>query len=81
MVFLIWPARRVIFSLYIYTSQYLIESFTAKGLFSFRTDAGKQIIAFFDTNYYYSLTYTNCAVRVQVLCSANTTNYKHYNNF
>ena len=33
----------------------------------------------FDTNKYNSLTYTNCTVRAQVLCSAHTTNYKRYN--
>ena len=34
----------------------------------------------FDTNKYNSLTYTNCTVRAQVLCSAYTTNYKQLLN-
>ena len=44
----------------IYTSPYLIETFTVRCLFSLRTDTGKQITNFFDTYNYNSLTYTNC---------------------
>ena len=58
----------------------MIESFTVRRLFSLRTDIRKQIIIFFDTNNYNSLTYTNCAVRVQALCSACRANYNRYDN-
>ena len=37
-----------------YTSQYLMESFTVRCLFSLRTDIGKQTITFFATNNYLS---------------------------
>ena len=64
------PGRTVMCSICIYTSQYLIESFTVRCLFSLSTDFGKQTITLFATNNYNSiLTYTNCVVRVQVQCS------------
>ena len=43
------PGRTVMCSLYMYTSQYLIESFTVRCLFSLRTDIGKQTITLFAT--------------------------------
>ena len=39
-------------SLYMYTSQYLMESFTVRCLFSLRTDIVKQTLTFFATNNY-----------------------------
>ena len=48
------------YNLNIYTSPYLIETFTVRCLFSLGTDTGKQIITFFDIYNYNSLTYTNC---------------------
>ena len=58
-----------------YTSQYLIESFTVRCLFSLRTDKGKQTITFLATNNFkldsiFNLHKLNCAVDVQVLYSA-----------
>ena len=60
-------------SFYIYTSQYLREFFSTLRycLFSLGKYLGQQItyLTFIAT---YSLTYTKCAVRVQVLCCAFT---------
>lgn len=73
MCFLIGPGRTDMCSFYIYTSQYLREFFSTLRycLFSLGTYLGQQIthLTFIAI---YSLTYTKCAVRVQVLCCAFT---------
>ena len=58
------------YNLNIYTSPYLIESFTVRCLFSLGTDTGKQMITFFDTYNYNSLTYTNCICGYVLRCCA-----------
>ena len=71
MCFLIGPGRTDMCSFYIYTSQYLREFFSTLRycLFSLGKYLGQQIthLTFIAT---YSLTYTKCALRVQVLCCA-----------
>lgn len=73
MCFLIGPGRTDMCSFYIYTSQYLRELFSTLRycLFSLGKYLGQQIthLTFIAT---YSLTYTKCALPVQVLCCAFT---------
>jgi len=72
MCFLIGPGRTDMCSFYIYTSQYRREFFSIRYcLFSLGKHLGQQIahLTFIAT---YSLTYTKCAVRVQVLCCGFT---------
>ena len=58
------------YNLNIYTSPYLIETFTVRYLFSLGTDTGKQMITFFDTYNYNSLTYTNYICGYVLRCCA-----------
>ena len=64
----IGPGRRTrLCSLYIYTSHYKVFIFIES-----RHRKANMHNLFRHTNYYDSLAYTNCAVRVQMLCSAFT---------
>ena len=56
----------------VYVSYYLIENFTVRCLFYLRADIGKQMIAFFATNNYNSLTYTNFAMPVFRCCGVHS---------
>lgn len=56
----------------VYVSCYLIENFTVRCLFYLRADIGKQIKAFFTTNNYNSLIYSNFAVPVFRCCAVHS---------